>query len=84
MSIVYFRPVSDFVELANKIFEEEKAKILRLIKPRDILLENPELIVDLNAIKMKYDGKSMDEYRKEKADFFQKLREIFYSRFQHS
>lgn len=161
MSIVHFRPVSNFVELANKVFEEEKAKILQLlpyadiqhigstsfpnsitkgdldlvisvpkkefkhaieqlksiydinqpenwsdtfasfkdeknlgidfgaqlvvrdsksddfIKLRDILLENPELIVDLNTIKIKYDGKSMDEYRKEKADFFQKLREKF-------
>ncbi len=47
------------------------------IKLRDILLENRELVEGLNAIKMKYNGKSMDEYRKEKADFFQKLREKF-------
>ena len=47
------------------------------VKLRDILLENPELVEELNTIKMKYDGKNMEDYRKEKADFFQKLREKF-------
>lgn len=47
------------------------------IKLRDILIEHPELVEELNEIKMKYDGKSMEDYRKEKADFFQKLREKF-------
>lgn len=42
---------------------------------RDILLKNSNLVQELNAIKLKYEGKSMDDYRKEKADFFQKLRE---------
>ncbi len=47
------------------------------IKLRDILIENPQLVKQLNTIKMKYEGKNMDEYQKEKADFFQKLREKF-------
>ncbi len=47
------------------------------VELRDILLENPELVEELNTIKMKYDGKSMEDYRKEKADFFQGLREKF-------
>lgn len=161
MDNVQFRPVSDFVELANKIFEEEKAKLLQLLpyaeiqhigstsihdsitkgdldivvrvpkeefrialeqlksiydinqpenwsdtfasfkdeknlgidfgaqlvikdsksddftKLRDILRQNPELVQELNSIKMKYNGKSMADYRKEKADFFERLREKF-------
>lgn len=47
------------------------------IKMRDIMIEHPELVAELNKIKMKYDGKSMKDYRKEKANFFQKLREKF-------
>ncbi len=161
MDSVYFRPASDFLVLANKIFVEQKARIILLlpyadiqhigstsipssvspgvldvvvqvpkdqfshatrelksiydinqlenwsdtfasfkdeknlgidfgvqlvvkdsksddfIKLRDILLENPELVEELNTIKMKYEGKSMEDYRKEKANFFQKLREKF-------
>jgi len=46
-------------------------------KLRDILLSNPDLVEEFNIIKEKYEGKSMDEYRKEKADFFQRLREKF-------
>lgn len=161
MSIVYFKPASNFLEVANQIFGEQKLRIVQLlpyadvqhigstsipnsvtkgdldlvvrvpreefkhtvevlkpiydinqpenwsdefasfkdeknlgidfgaqlvvkdskfddfVKLRDILLENPELVEELNTIKMKYDGKSMEDYRKEKADFFQKLREKF-------
>ena len=47
------------------------------VKLRDILLKNPELVKDLNNLKLKYDGKNMEDYRREKADFFQKLREKF-------
>jgi len=47
------------------------------IKLRDILLKNSDLVEELNAIKIRYEGKSMVDYRKEKADFFQKLREKF-------
>lgn len=159
MSNVHFRPSSDFTDLANKIFEEQKRKIIErlpsadiqhvgstsipnsltkgdlditvrvpaekfkqatdvlksmyeinqpenwsevfasfkdekslgidfgvqlviqnsksddFVKLRDILLENPQLVEELNSIKMKYEGKSMGNYRKEKADFFQRLRE---------
>lgn len=47
------------------------------VKLRDILIRNPQLLEELNSIKMKYEGKSMEDYRKGKADFFQKLREKF-------
>jgi len=40
---------------------------------RDILLSHPELVEQLNILKMKYEGKLMDEYRKAKSDFFAKL-----------
>lgn len=33
---VNFRSASDFVELANKIFEEEKTKILQLLPDADV------------------------------------------------
>lgn len=45
-------------------------------KLRDLLIKNPKLVEEYNQMKQKYQGKSMDEYRKEKADFFQKLREL--------
>jgi GrpB-like predicted nucleotidyltransferase (UPF0157 family) len=38
-------------------------------KLRDILLQNPELVEELNTIKLKNDGKNTEEYRKEKAGF---------------
>lgn len=47
------------------------------VKLRDILIENPKLIEELNLIKVKHEGRYMEDYRKEKADFFQKLREEF-------
>lgn len=161
MSIVYFKPASNFLEVANQIFGEQKLRIIQLlshvdvqhiggtsipnsitkgdldlvvripkeefkhsieklksiyninqpenwsdnfasfkdeknlgidfgaqlvikdsksddfVRLRDILLENPELVEELNKLKMKYNGKSMDTYRKEKADFFDRLREKF-------
>ncbi len=43
------------------------------LKPRDLLLKNPELVKELNELKTKYEGKSMDDYRREKGAFFQRL-----------
>lgn len=40
---------------------------------RDILLKHPELLEEYNALKKKYEGKDMAEYRKEKGAFFDKL-----------
>lgn len=40
------------------------------VKLRDILVGNPELLEEFNSIKMKYEGKNMEDYQKEKADFF--------------
>lgn len=45
------------------------------VKLRDILIGNSKLLAQYNAMKTKYESKNMDEYRKEKAEFFQKLRE---------
>ncbi len=55
----------------------EGSKSDDFIKLRDILIDNPQLVKELNSLKMRYEGKSMDDYRKEKAEFFQKLRERF-------
>lgn len=158
---VYFRPSEDFMDLANKIFEEQKRKILQLIpnadiqhigstaipgsitkgdldilvrvggrdfekavealktlyeinqienwsktfasfkddksfalpfgvqlkvkgsdyddfnKLRDLLINNVELLKEYNQMKLQFEGKDMDEYRKAKSDFFDKLRERF-------
>lgn len=46
------------------------------VKLRDILNNDPKLLEEYNQMKLKYDGKNMAVYRKEKATFFQKLRDI--------
>ncbi|OGY57089.1 MAG: hypothetical protein A2Y84_00305 [Candidatus Colwellbacteria bacterium RBG_13_48_8] len=43
------------------------------VRHRDLLLNNSKLVEELNALKKEYGGKSMDEYRKEKGRFFDKL-----------
>lgn len=43
------------------------------VSKRDILLSHPDLVEKLNAFKRKWEGKSMDEYRKAKGDFFNKI-----------
>jgi len=43
------------------------------LEQRDMLLKNPELIKKLNLLKLKYEGKPMDEYRNEKNKFFEKM-----------
>jgi GrpB-like predicted nucleotidyltransferase (UPF0157 family) len=40
---------------------------------RDILLSHPELVEQLNILKISYEGKFMEEYRRAKADFFAKI-----------
>jgi GrpB-like predicted nucleotidyltransferase (UPF0157 family) len=44
------------------------------IRLRDKLMVNPNLPEQYNQMKQKNEGKDMNEYRKEKADFFEKLR----------
>ena len=44
------------------------------VKLRDILIKNPDLIKKFNLMKQTYNGKDMEEYRKEKAKFFEGLR----------
>lgn len=46
---------------------------------RDLLIKSPNLLEEYNQMKLKYEGKDMDEYRKEKSDFFEKLRGILKS-----
>lgn len=43
------------------------------VKQRDMLVNNPKLIEKYNAMKTQHEGKDMAEYRKAKAEFFQKL-----------
>lgn len=43
------------------------------LSQRDILLTNMNLVKELNDIKARYEGKSMDEYRKEKGQFFERI-----------
>ena len=44
------------------------------VRLRDILIDHPELLKEFNEMKQKFEGKGMDDYRKEKAEFFEKLR----------
>lgn len=41
---------------------------------RDILIDNPNLLEEYNQMKLKFEGKDMNQYRKIKSDFFDKLR----------
>mgnify|MGYP001615344853 FL=1 len=45
-------------------------------KLRDILLKDKKLLEEYNQMKLKYEGKDMDDYRKEKSEFFEKLRKL--------
>lgn len=46
------------------------------VKIRDLLLGRPDLVEKCNKMKMKFEGKSMEKYRKEKAEFFENLRKL--------
>lgn len=43
------------------------------VAQRDYLRAHPEKIAELNQLKERFEGKSMDEYRKEKGAFFEGL-----------
>lgn len=42
-------------------------------KQRDLLNSNPDLIEEYNKMKLKFENQDMDDYRKEKGVFFEKL-----------
>lgn len=46
------------------------------VKIRDLLLDRPDLVEKSNKMKMKFEGKSMEKYRKEKAEFFENLKKL--------
>lgn len=46
------------------------------VKIRDLLLDRPDLVEECNKMKTKFEGESMEKYRKEKADFFENLRKL--------
>ena len=46
------------------------------VTQRDYLKNHPEVVKELNILKAKFEGKGMDEYRKEKGKFFEKLCKI--------
>lgn len=44
------------------------------VKIRDLLSGRPDLVEKCNKMKMRFEGKSMEEYRREKAEFFENLK----------
>jgi GrpB-like predicted nucleotidyltransferase (UPF0157 family) len=44
------------------------------VAQREYLKNHPEKVTDLNGLKSRFEGKSMDEYREEKGKFFEKLK----------
>ncbi len=42
---------------------------------RDLLIQNPGLRIEYDALKQRFQGKSMAEYRKAKGEFFERLKE---------
>ena len=44
------------------------------VRIRDLLISDKKLLEEYNQMKSRYEGKDMEEYRKEKAEFFEKLR----------
>ena len=55
----------------------ENSKSDDFVKIRDAIRENPDMLKEYNEMKQRFENKDMEEYRKEKAKFFQKLRERF-------
>ena len=45
-------------------------------KLRDLLLQNSDLLEEFNQLKTKFEGKQMEDYRKEKGRFFDRLRSM--------
>ena len=43
------------------------------VAQREYLKSNPQAVFELNALKKKFDGKNMNEYRKEKSKFFEEI-----------
>ncbi len=48
----------------------------KFVAQRDLLLNHPELVEELNHLKRSFEGKSMDDYRKAKYDFFRSYRSM--------
>lgn len=46
----------------------------QFVAQRDFLITHPERLEELNKLKQNFEGKDMDEYRKAKSEFFEKLR----------
>lgn len=42
------------------------------IKQRDVLLGNPKLVEEFNRLKISFEGKSMEDYRKAKSEFLER------------
>ncbi len=45
-------------------------------KLRDLLINDPELLKEYNEMKFKFQDKNIDDYRKEKSEFFERLRKL--------
>lgn len=46
------------------------------VKIRNLLRDRSDLVEKYNEMKIKFEGKSMEEYRKEKAEFFENLKKL--------
>lgn len=46
------------------------------VKIRDLLRKRPDLVQKCNEMKVRFEGKNMDDYRKAKVEFFENLRKL--------
>lgn len=46
------------------------------VKIRDLLIRRPDFVKKYNELKIKFEGKGMEDYRREKAEFFENLKKL--------
>jgi len=63
----------DNIDLGVQLTVNDSADDL-FVKQRDFLKSHPGKVLELNKVKLFFEGKSMDEYRKAKGEFFKNLK----------